>query len=356
MGMNSKSPTDFTFSFRGFAKRGGCTDKHSHGWGLAIYEGNGLRTFLDPLPAADSPIAELVARYPVKTLNMMAHIRYATQGSVKLENVHPFSRELWGIHWCFAHNGDVPKFSNTHNNSTMPFLGKTQRRCGENLSFHPVGDTDSEAIFCAILNALKAEFPTLPTLPVLYETVQKLCCQILEGEEDSTIFNFLLGCGQYTMFAFSWPGARPGSDVWNGLFYTIRKPPFSMATLKDCDYAVDFATTNRDDDRIAIIATKPLTTNETWTEFEKGKLLMFNHGKLYSTSSDCQRPELKGRGLSSKSVEKTPTFEPLSTPPDNDLPPLDLGTALAVRLEQTLLIAPLSARKTVAAPLAALTR
>jgi hypothetical protein len=158
------------------------------------------------------------------------------------------------------------------------------------------------------------------------------------------------------MFAFSWPGARPGSDVWNGLFYTIRKPPFSTARLKDCDYAVDFATTNRDDDRIAIIATKPLTTNETWTEFGKGKLLMFNHGMPYSTSCDCQRPELKGRGLSSKSIEKTPTLEPLSTPPDNDLPPLDLGTALAVKFQQTLLIAPSSARETVAAPLTASTR
>jgi predicted glutamine amidotransferase len=152
MGMNCRSPTDFTFSFRGFAQRGGCTDKHSHGWGLAFYEGNGLRTFLDPLPAADSPIAELVARYPVKTLNMMAHIRFATQGSVKLENVHPFSRELWGIHWSFAHNGDVPKFSNINCTTTtaekMRFLGKTQRRCGEILSYHPVGDTDSEAVFC----------------------------------------------------------------------------------------------------------------------------------------------------------------------------------------------------------------
>ena len=84
---------------------------------MAIYEGHGLRTFLDPLPAAESKVAAFVESYPIQTLNMMAHIRYATQGAVSLENVHPFQRELWGIHWSFAHNGEVPKFTNKNNNN-----------------------------------------------------------------------------------------------------------------------------------------------------------------------------------------------------------------------------------------------
>jgi glutamine amidotransferase len=160
---------------------------------------------------------------------MMAHIRYATQGGVSLENVHPFQREMWGIQWTFAHNGDVPMFtlkspnpntpreeqtiepcnsgfSGCNSSSAMPKLG----RCREAV-YHPVGDTDSEAVFCAMLNALRAEFTTLPTLPVLYEAIQRLCCEIVRGNESETIFNFLLGCGQFTMFAFSWPGSRPGS-------------------------------------------------------------------------------------------------------------------------------------------------
>lgn len=94
LGMNCADKTDFSFSLRGFCRRGGCTDIHSHGFGVSIYEGKGLRTFLDSSPAAESPIAELVAHYPIKTYNMMAHIRYATQGDVLLENVHPFSREM----------------------------------------------------------------------------------------------------------------------------------------------------------------------------------------------------------------------------------------------------------------------
>mmetsp|Transcript_2533 Transcript_2533/g.4496 ORF Transcript_2533/g.4496 Transcript_2533/m.4496 type:complete len:132 (-) Transcript_2533:536-931(-) len=108
LGMNCATPTDFNFSFRGFKCRGGNTDIHAHGWGIAIYEGRGVRTFHDPLPCAQSPIADMVSSYPIKTLNMMAHIRYATQGGVSLENVHPFQREMWGIQWTFAHNGEVP--------------------------------------------------------------------------------------------------------------------------------------------------------------------------------------------------------------------------------------------------------
>jgi len=92
--MNCARPTDCTFSFTGFTRRGGDTDKHSDGWGVAYYEGRGVRTFIDPLPAAHSPIAKFMTDYPIKTLNMMAHIRYATTGTVALENVHPFQREM----------------------------------------------------------------------------------------------------------------------------------------------------------------------------------------------------------------------------------------------------------------------
>lgn len=305
LGMNCASPTDFNFSFLGFARRGGDTDKHSHGWGLAIYENNGIRTFLDPLPAAQSKIAQFVSEYPIQTLNMMAHIRYATQGKVSLENVHPFQRELWGINWSFCHNGEVPKFSGKPF-ADCPLLGRRQHHTNEQTIHYyiPIGDTDSEATFCAILNALRAEFTELPTLPVLYETLQRLCAQIIQGDEEATIFNFLLGCGQYTLFAYSWPGARPGSSVWNGLFYTIRKPPFSVAQLADVDYAVDFSMCTNTQDRVAVIATAPLTVDEEWTEFSRGKLLMFDKGLAYSETYDCHEVEQQGRGLFSRVMPK----------------------------------------------------
>lgn len=64
LGMNCNTPTDVTFSFRGFAHRGGRTDHHADGWGIAFFEDRGLRHFVDHLPACESPVAELIRRYP----------------------------------------------------------------------------------------------------------------------------------------------------------------------------------------------------------------------------------------------------------------------------------------------------
>ena len=315
LGMNCATPTDFNFSFRGFCRRGGETDKHSHGWGMAIYEGHGLRTFLDSQPAAHSKIAAFVENYPIQTLNMMAHIRYATQGEVSLENVHPFQREMWGIQWSFAHNGEVPKYSDNKPYAEYPLLGQSSRA---EIFYHPVGKTDSEATFCAILNALRAEFTELPTLPLLYETLQRLCAQIVEGDEEGTILNFLLGCGPYTQFAYSWPGARPGSKVWNGLHYVVRKPPFAKAKLTDVDYAVDFARCTSPNDRVAVIATAPLT-DEDWKEFKRGELLMFDNGLAFSELYDCHEVEKQGRGLFSRVIGRSITACP-SSPKHYDTP------------------------------------
>lgn len=229
---------------------------------------------------------------------MMAHIRYATIGAVSLENVHPFSRELWGIQWCFCHNGEVPKFAVWQENG--PRLGKTT----DDIAFRPIGDTDSEAVFCAIMNALKAEFDYLPTLPVLHSILRKLCDEIIEGHPEDTIFNFLLGCGQYTMFAYSWPGRRPGSKVWNGLHYIVREPPFSTAKLMDDDYQIDFSTVTTPSDRVAVITTKPLTSEEGWTEFKRGELIMFDNGLPYASPEKCESVKAQGRGLNSRCFRK----------------------------------------------------
>lgn len=331
LGMNCAEETDFSFSFRGFCQRGGATDVHSHGFGLAIYEGRGLRQYHDTLPAYKSPIAHLIQNYPIRTHNMIAHIRYATTGAVSLENVHPFSRELWGIMWTFAHNGDIPKFNDSTPLEQQPLLGRTTR---DDLHYNPVGDTDSEAVFCAILNALKVEFDYLPTLPVLHGFLSRISQEIIQGDEESTIFNFLLGCGKFTTFAYSWPGQRPGSKVWNGLYYLIREPPFAEARLIDVDYSLDFSEVTTPNDRVALITTKPLTNEEGWKEFKRGQLLMFDKGLAYKSPRCCELVEKEGRGLCTKFFERRRNIAP-GTSPDGyaSSPPRNCVRALSGLVE-----------------------
>src|SRR4029079_16359421 len=111
----------------------------------AFFEGPGCRIFLDSKPAVESAIAELVRNYPIRSMNVIAHIRRATRGIVALENTHPFMRELWGRYWLFAHNGTLENFS--------PALGGYYR---------PVGTTDSERAFCYVLERLRNAFPEEP--------------------------------------------------------------------------------------------------------------------------------------------------------------------------------------------------
>lgn len=113
------------------------------------------------------------------------------------------------------------------------------------------------------------------------------------------------------MFSFSWPGARPGSKVWNGLFYTVREPPFTTAELVDMDYKIDFAEHTTKEDRVAVITTKPLTKDETWIEMKKGELLMFNRGVPYSEECEFERFETEGRGLS-----RVPSLDSVMIPDD----------------------------------------
>src|SRR5438552_19038861 len=93
LGMNANTPTDIVFSFTGFCTR---AEEHNDGFGIAFFEGNGVRLFVDAQSARNSPVAAMVRRYPIRSANTSAHIRRATPGRVALEHTHPFPRYQWG--------------------------------------------------------------------------------------------------------------------------------------------------------------------------------------------------------------------------------------------------------------------
>jgi predicted glutamine amidotransferase len=247
LAMNCNVPTDIVFSFTGFAHRGGRTDTHHDGWGIAFFEGAGVRHFVDHQAAIASPIAELIKHYPIKSLNVIAHIRKATQGKIALENCHPFVREMWGRYWVFAHNGDLKGFE--------PVLDGPYR---------PVGNTDSERAFCFLLQQLRDRFgDQAPALPVLRAAIADLVAVIARHGT----FNMMLSDGT-ALFA----------HCSTKLCYVVRQYPFAAACLADEDLSVDFSQVTTPNDRVAIIVTTPLTTNETWMAFAPGELKVFVDG------------------------------------------------------------------------------
>ncbi|MBB5019588.1 glutamine amidotransferase [Chitinivorax tropicus] len=241
-------PTDICFSFTGFACRGGRTDEHRDGWGIAFFEDKGCRVFRDYLASSESPVAQLVQHYPIKSTNVIAHIRKATQGQINLANTHPFQRELWGRYWVFAHNGNLDK---------LPTLvGKT---------YQPVGTTDSELAFCLILEKLRAQFDTEPSAEVLFQAVSQHAGELAQ----LGTFNFMLSNGEWLFV-----------HCTSHLHYLIRRAPFCKAHLLDEDVTVDFAEVTTEQDQVAIIATQPLTDNENWIALMPGQMIGFMNGQV----------------------------------------------------------------------------
>ena len=248
LGMNCATPTDITFSFRGFSQRAGITSDHCDGFGIAFFEDKGCRLFVDNQSAVESPIAEFLRNYPIKSRNVIAHIRKATQGKITLENAHPFSRELWGRQWIFAHNGDLHGF--------QPQLSGR---------FTPVGNTDSELAFCYLLEQLVVKFGYVePSLEQIFVLLQEIAPQIAEYGT----FNYCLSNGQ-ALFSYA----------TTQLHWLVREYPFQHAQLIDLDVEVDFSQVTTPEDRVAVITTEPLTHNEKWTAYKPGEMILFKSGR-----------------------------------------------------------------------------
>jgi len=243
LGMNANTPTDVMFSFTGFAQR---AEEHKDGFGIAFFEGPGVRLMVDAQSARTSPIAEMVRRFPIRSLHIVAHIRKATQGVVALQNTHPFVRELWGRYWVFAHNGDLRGFN--------------PRLHG---AFRPVGETDSERAFCWLMQELAKAHASVPTVTELTRTLRELAPQVaVHGT-----FNFLLDNGQALWAHCS-----------TNLHFVERRHPFTRASLQDDDVTVNFAELTLPSDRVAIVVTEPLTSDEAWQAFAPGELRVFEAG------------------------------------------------------------------------------
>lgn len=251
LGVVSNVPADLVFSFTGFALRGGQTGPHADGWGLSLYEGLFARTFLEPHPAFSSPLARFLRENPIQTGLAVAHIRKKTRGEPKIVNTHPFVRVLHGRHLVFAHNGTLPSIRER----TLTWQST-------------LGDTDSEHAFCVLLEELRTAYgDRYPSDPYqLGKTLHELGNEL--GQDG--VFNFLYADGECLY-------ARCGDN----LSCILREPPFGSATLVDADVRVNLGEVMREvpDARMAVIATEPLTRDETWEKATPGALWVFQAGE-----------------------------------------------------------------------------
>ena len=247
LGMSANTPTDLCFSFTELTRRGGDSGPHKDGWGVAFYEGRGVQTFHESRASAQSDIARMVQTHPIKSEIAICHIRQANVGDVCLANTHPFQRELWGRYWTFAHNGQLNQFE------PRPGI------------YEPVGTTDSEALFCDLMNAIRSSLDR----DVDLTTLTRFLVKHSDAYSKRGVFNLLLSNGDW-LFTY----------CTTKMAAITRRSPFGPARLQDADVTVDFGTVTTPSDVVSVIATEPLTVDERWDRYEPHEWRMWRKGEV----------------------------------------------------------------------------
>jgi len=131
--------------------------------------------------------------------------------------------------------------------------------------YTPIGTTDSEHAFCWLMDGLRARFAKRPSEAVLDRAIAEAFAHL----RALGVFNALLGDGRSLYTSCS-----------KRLCFIRRAAPFGRARLIDEDLEVDFAKETSPGDKVVIVATRPLTRDEVWSDVQPGTTLIFRDGDL----------------------------------------------------------------------------
>ena len=255
--INSNVPTAVTFSLTGLAARGGRTDEHADGWGVAFHSEGGSQIFRDDQPASESALAAFLCREPIRATTVIAHIRKATLGAVQLSNTHPFQHNWAGRTWSFAHNGTLKDYE--------PDLPPDLR---------PVGTTDSERAFGSLMLMLRERFGDDPAAS--WDDIAPALQVWADEVATHGSFNFVFTDGQALCAYCS-----------TRLHLLQRQHPFTRVRLCDEELSLDLSEDNAPGDRMTLVATQPLTVDEPWVALEPGELAVLVQGVRVPVRSAC---------------------------------------------------------------------
>ncbi len=259
LGFSSNHPTRLTLSLEVLSRHGDAKGRNRDGWGAAIYEGRDVSLLREARPAGRSALVKLIETQGPQTVLAISHIRHATQGAVALANTQPFVRELFGRRHTFAHNGNLIGIGE------LPMFAPGR--------FHPVGETDSEIAFCALLQRLAKIWSPGNVRPPDLERRLRCISDFAAELRELGPANFLYSDGD-TLFAHS--HRRRHADG------KIRAPGLCMLQ-RSCGpddprlavSGIDLRGPSRD---VVLVASVPLT-DEQWRPLKEGEVVAIARGE-----------------------------------------------------------------------------
>ena len=220
LGFTSEKNTDISYYLRTFFSH---SSSNPHGWGM-MYE-NGSRIILkEAVSAEESSFLSDIIDSLSPQRNLLAHIRFATVGSINENNCHPFTgTDNSGREWTLIHNGTI-------------FNGKHNHR----YSAVQTGDTDSERFFLSLIDRMN----------------EHISRAVPNERERFEIIN--------TFIAENAPRNKLNLMIYDGDLLYVHKNLNNTLCFKRLENGIVFAT-------------KPLD-NGIWIPFPMAQVIAYKHG------------------------------------------------------------------------------
>ena len=261
--MSSREPATVSLSLAEFANHGGRTGPHKDGWGVAFYDENDVRLVREANAASDSRAVAFLADQAYRSTRVLAHIRQATFGPVKLKNSQPFTRELGGRMHVFAHNGDLPE---------VEILRRSAGHC-----FRPVGDSDSEHAFCLLMERLRPVWSGHDAPPL----ADRVAGVAGFAREISPLgpANFIYSDSDY-LYVYAHKRTQPTDNEMRapGLYFLCRTCVSRNPELRSLG-GISIAGHEGPQQEVFLAASVPLT-EERWVPLTEGELLVVRRGRI----------------------------------------------------------------------------
>jgi glutamine amidotransferase len=274
LGISSQRATHLTISLAALAAHSMPGKSNRDGWGAAFYQGSDVALFREPHAASDSALLHLIETQGPGTTLAISHIRHATLGDVKLANTQPFVRELAGRTHLFTHNGHLPGIA------TSPDFPLTQ--------FNPVGETDSEHAFCALMARMQRLWRNSPVPPSIAERLAVVTAFAADLRELGPA-NFHYADGE-VLFAHGHRRiqANTGKIEAPGLFMLSRQCFHAPEAYEATGISVA-----QGYQQVVLIASVPLST-ESWRPLKEGEVVAISLGQVVKSGQPRREKHNKG--------------------------------------------------------------
>jgi len=248
------------------------------GWGLGYYPaGEPSNAVLkEPAPPQASMRSQLALAWEqVESSLFILHIRAATWGALSDANTQPFSRSWGRRDWLIAHAGSLDR--------------KPTEVPGP---FEPIGSTDTEAIFCGLLNRF-VEYG--------WRSLAEVDLEIL-----TEWFGALNEVGELTLCMADGRDLLVHADRRDiPLYLGTLTPPYHQIAFGDVDLGIDLTRRGAKGRKGAIVSTEPLEPRAgdaanalTWRKLDPGTLMIIREGGVIAqrfTGGQLEAPRERRR-------------------------------------------------------------